>query len=51
MASMFGNKRIGVFFGALISAALLCGCHGAREKHEFAVPEKFDTAKDITLTF
>ena len=51
MASVFGNKRIGVFFGALLSAALLCGCHGAREKHEFAVPEKFDTAKDITLTF
>ena len=36
---------------AVLLAALLSGCHGARERHTFAVPESFDTSRDYELTF
>ncbi|MBR3103503.1 MAG: extracellular solute-binding protein, partial [Lachnospiraceae bacterium] len=51
MAAIFRKKKTGIFIGALLSVSLLCGCHGAREKHEFAVPETFDDAQAIDLTF
>ena len=47
MAAFFGKKKTGLICGMLLSLSLLCGCHGAREKHEFAVPETFDSAQKI----
>ena len=36
---------------ALLSAALLSGCHGQREQAAFTVPEGFDTSKNYEITF
>ena len=36
---------------ALLSAALLSGCHGQREQAAFTVPEGFDSSKDYEITF
>ena len=52
MAARFGKNRIRLLLcGALTSLVFLGGCHGAREKHEFAVPENFDTTRHYELTF
>ena len=51
MAVSFGKKKNRLFCGGLLCLFLLCGCHGAREKHEFTVPETFDTSRDLELTF
>lgn len=49
---MFLNKkRIVSFCGAVLAASFLCGCHGAKEKHEFVVPETLDTTRNMELTF
>ena len=36
---------------ALLSTALLSGCHGQREQAAFTVPEGFDTSKNYEITF
>ena len=36
---------------ALLSTALLSGCHGQREQAAFTVPEGFDTSKYYEITF
>ena len=36
---------------ALLSTALLSGCHGQREQAAFTVPEGFDTLKNYEITF
>ncbi|HIY61255.1 MAG TPA: extracellular solute-binding protein [Candidatus Eisenbergiella pullistercoris] len=36
---------------ALLSAALLSGCHGQREQAAFTVPERFDSSKNYEITF
>ena len=36
---------------ALLSAALLSGCHGQREQAAFTVPEGFDSSKNYEITF
>ena len=51
MAAIFMKKRIPAFCGALLSIVCLCGCHGARERHEFAVPESFDETRSIEVSF
>ena len=43
-------KKLG-FTLLLLCAFLLTGCHGAREKAGFALPESFDEAQQYELTF
>ncbi|MGX8698613.1 MAG: ABC transporter substrate-binding protein, partial [bacterium] len=35
----------------LLLALLLTGCHGARERNAFAVPEEFDESREYAITF
>lgn len=52
-----GLKALGKRITACLAAAscagtlLLTGCHGSRGSNEFVIPETFDTAKSIELTF
>ena len=52
-----GLKAFGKKITACLAAAacagtmLLTGCHGSRGSAEFVIPETFDTAKSIELTF
>ena len=52
-----GLKALGKRITACLAAAscagtlLLTGCHGSRGSNEFLIPETFDTAKSIELTF
>ena len=52
-----GLKAFGKKITACLAAAscagtmLLTGCHGSRGSNEFVIPETFDTAKSIELTF
>ena len=47
------GKRITACLAAASCAGtlLLTGCHGSRGSNEFVIPETFDTAKSIELTF
>ena len=46
------KKRIFVLLLALcLLLPALSGCHGAVERHEFAVPEEFDTSRNYELVF
>ncbi len=46
------KKRIlAVCLSLLLLLPLLTGCHGAVERHEFAVPEEFDTSRNYELVF
>ena len=36
---------------ALTLVLSLTACHGARDVHEFQLPERFDTSRDYTITF
>ena len=47
------GKRITACLAAASCAGtlLLTGCHGSRGSNEFLIPETFDTAKSIELTF
>ena len=47
------GKRITACLAAVSCAGtlLLTGCHGSRGSNEFVIPETFDTAKSIELTF
>ena len=52
-----GLKALGKRITACLAVAscagtlLLTGCHGSRGSNEFVIPETFDTAKSIELTF
>ena len=46
------KKRIFALLLALcLLLPVLSGCHGAVERHEFAVPEEFDTSRNYELVF
>ena len=44
-------KRIVPLLAALLTAAALGGCHGARSLDAFSVPEAFDLSRSYTITF
>ena len=46
------RKRIFALLLALcLLLPVLSGCHGAVQRHEFAVPEEFDTSRNYELVF
>ena len=45
------KKVISAFLAALLLAALLSGCHGARDQGTFAIPETFDESRSYEITF
>lgn len=48
---MSGRKRAALLAAALLLAGLLAGCHGARERAGFSVPESFDESRPCTISF
>ena len=44
-------RALPLLAAALLSTALLSGCHGQREQAAFTVPEGFDTSKNYEITF
>ena len=45
------KKVISALLAALLLAALLSGCHGARDQGTFAIPETFDESRSYEITF
>lgn len=43
-------KKI-LMISAAAGAVLLTGCHGAKERNNFEIPQEFDTSKNYELTF
>lgn len=45
------KKRTRTAAAAFLTAAILSGCHGAKDTGEFVVPEEFDEAQEYEITF
>ncbi len=45
------KKRLFLILLCLVSAVGLFGCHGAKDKVEFAIPDEFDSSKEYEITF
>ena len=45
------KKIISILLLSSILLAALSGCHGSVKRHEFVLPEEFDTSKDYEITF
>ena len=45
-------KRIfSIFFILAFMLTMLAGCHGAKRKDAFVIPETFDTSREYAITF
>ena len=45
------KKTLALAFCLLLFLSMLSGCHGARERAGFSVPEAFDTSRSYEITF
>ena len=45
------KKRIALLLALVLVVTLLPGCHGARERLSFEIPESFDTSRQFEITF
>ena len=45
------HAKVLLSLAAITSAAMLTGCHGAKEQSAFTIPEEFDTSRNYEITF
>ena len=48
---MKGKRLLAFMLALLLFCTLFAGCHGARERSDFEIPETFDESRDLEITF
>ena len=48
---MKGKRLSALGLALLLFCTLFAGCHGARERSDFEIPETFDDSRDLEITF